>query len=137
MHKPLLFALATAPVMLLTMSMTGIAQAAPDRTNHAITCNWVTEGTPYRFGGAVQGVVHVHCSDNLDDANTQAQLQIKEGGVFRDYGVEVKSYSTSTEIYVTDGAAYRSAGFRVQGTHFGRHGNIFSLPTYYSGTRII
>jgi hypothetical protein len=117
------------------------ASSAAAGVQHQITCRWNgANSVVYRATGtAVQGRVQVVCSDNLDDANTQAQLQINEAGVWRDYGNPVVSYSTSTYITVVDGAGGKDGchSYRVEGTHFGQHGNIFSLPTFYSSSAMI
>ncbi|MHB1289871.1 hypothetical protein [Georgenia sp.] len=49
------------------------------------------------------------------------------------------SYATGTTIQVTDtaGMAQGSQYYRVKGTHFGQHGNMWSLPTYYSDDRLV
>lgn len=106
---------------------------------HAITCSWDTSGgTPWGASAtAVAGFVRVLCSDALDDANTNAQLQRFVGGVWADHGEAVTSYNKGPTIHVTDSAA-KSVGdwyYRVKGTHFGQHGNVWVLPTYYTPPR--
>lgn len=140
MNKRRSIAACTA-VTLATIGLSiGPAYAKPDpnpQLLHNISCQWsTTQGTPVKSTTSVVGKVGVNCSDNLDDANTQAQLQI-ESGSYTNFGNPVTSYSTSTTIRVTDTAPGRSGFhyYRVQGTHFGQHGNIFSLPTYYSEER--
>lgn len=78
------------------------------------------------------------CSDRLDRANTRSELQIYESGRWRTYGNPVTSYDTGPEIRVYDGAPGRSGcwTYRLQGTHFGEHGNMFALPTKYSDRNV-
>lgn len=106
---------------------------------HNITCSWSHEFGPHRLGTAVQGTVGVDCTDRLDDAHTSAQLQIFDYDLhdYRAYGNPVVSYSTSTNIRVTDGAPGRTGTWRTRGDHFGQHGNIFSLPTWYSDSTVL
>lgn len=122
----------SALILSLLMASPAVAAPAPD---HNITCHWVDIGTPYRSGPTAVGAnVRVDCSDRLDDANTQSQLQISINGQMQDYGQPVTSYSTATTIVVYDGAPGKDGCYyyRVKGSHFGQHGNIFALPTYYS-----
>lgn len=114
---------------------------------HNITCSFV-QGTnpPWGVTGtAVGGYVQVSCSDRLDNANTRAQIQRYFGGSYQDHGTGVTSYSTGGLtggrylIHVYDSAGKQSGGwyYRMKGTHFGQHGNIFSLPTFYSNSRYL
>lgn len=123
------------------------ADTAAPVPQHVITCGWEQNyGTPYRSGTAVRGFVQVRCSDQLDDANTMAQLQIFDPS-WRDYGNGEVSHSTGYYsgssnkyiIHVNDGAGIKAGGwrYRTQGTHFGQHGNMFALPTYYSPIRYL
>lgn len=126
--------LAVLAILAVSVSVSPTAQA------HAITCSWVNMGVPYQIDyNTVGGNIRVSCSDNLDDANTKAQLQISINGQMQDRGVGVISYSTALNINVTDKTSIKSGCYyyRVQGTHFGQHGNIFALPTYYSNHNYI
>lgn len=119
----------------------GVAATATPASAHPITCSWNKGwGTPWSVTAtAVKGFVQVKCSDRLDDANTRAQLQIFQGGAWRNQGTGVTSYSTARTIHVNDSAPKRIGGYyyRTQGTHFGQHGNIWALPTYYSPSRYL
>jgi hypothetical protein len=73
-------------------------------------------------------------------ADTQAQLQIDEGDLdWENFGTGVISYATGPTINVTDTAGARDGWqyYRVRGTHFGQHGNVWSLPTYYSPEKLL
>jgi len=127
--------IAIVSALVLSVTMAGPAAAAPS-PYHIITCKWVDMGAPFHNGATAVGAnVRVQCSDRLDDANTQSQLQVSINGQMQDYGNPVTSYSTATVITVYDGAAGKSGCYyyRVKGSHFGQHGNIFALPTFYSG----
>lgn len=114
---------------------------------HNITCRWVDVNPPWSSTStAVEGFVQVRCSDKLDKANTQAQLQRFVNSTWSNHGDPVTSYSTGGRmstgeylIHVADSAAKSTGGwyYRTQGTHFGQHGNIFSLPTFYSNSRYL
>ncbi|MGI5403959.1 hypothetical protein ACQEVG_31805 [Streptomyces sp. CA-135486] len=119
----------------------GVATTATPASAHPITCSWNKGwGTPWSVTStAVKGFVQVKCSDRLDDANTRAQLQIYRDGAWRNQGTGVTSYSTAKTIHVNDSAPKRIGGYhyRTQGTHFGQHGNVWALPTYYSPSRYL
>lgn len=111
------------------------ANAASIRPDHEIWCHWVDSPRPYKTGTAVGSSVAVSCTDYLDSANTRAQIEYKSsGGSWGNWGTGVTSYSTALLITVYDGAPGRSGSwyYRMEGTHFGQHGNMFALPTYYS-----
>ncbi|MGW6457621.1 hypothetical protein ACWF94_17175 [Streptomyces sp. NPDC055078] len=124
-----------------TLATLGVVATATPAAAHPITCGWDRGvGTPWSVTRtAVKGFVRVRCSDNLDDANTRAQLEIYRSGRWRNHGNGVTSHSTARVIHVNDSAGKRIGGYhyRTEGTHFGQHGNIFALPTYYSPTRYL
>ncbi|MEU0397509.1 hypothetical protein ABZ208_32995 [Streptomyces sp. NPDC006208] len=137
----------------MTAVLAGGAAAAPavaddEAVPHPITCGWKKEvGTPYSLDTTkVAGFTQVQCSDRLDDANTTAQIQYLSGTSWRDRGAEAVSYHTGSTsasggvfIHVYDSTT-KVAGahlYRTKGTHFGQHGNIWTLPTYYSPTRYL
>ncbi|SCK58346.1 hypothetical protein YW7DRAFT_05539 [Streptomyces sp. AmelKG-E11A] len=123
--------------------MTGVAStpsmAEDTGAGHHITCKWNSNsGTPWGSSATeVTGYVQVLCSDRLDKANTRAQLQIHRGGGWKNQGEGVTSYSTAKTIHVNDKASKRIGSwyYRTKGTHFGQHGSIFALPTFYSPQR--
>ncbi|MEW1550556.1 hypothetical protein [Streptomyces tsukubensis] len=129
---------ATATGMIAAL---GVMVSATPASAHKITCSWNKGvGTPWSTSGKnAKGFVQVKCSDNLDKANTSAQIQLYRSGKWRNQGKKVISYSTAKTIHVNDSAAKRIGGYhyRTKGTHFGQHGNIFALPTYYSPTRYL
>ncbi|MBT2441023.1 hypothetical protein J7E93_13055 [Streptomyces sp. ISL-36] len=133
----------TAAVLLATGALVALG-AAPSNAApapHPITCGWDQgQGTPWSASGTtVTGFVRVKCSDSLDDANTRAQLQIFRDGDWYAHGAGVTSYSTATVIQVNDSATKRTSTwyYRTVGTHFGQHGNVWTLPTYYSPSRAL
>ncbi len=112
-----------------------VAIAAPPSTDHAVVCGWASVSTPTKAGSNLGGTAFVRCNFALDTANTRAELQIFESGAWRTYGSPVTSYDVGPEIRVYDGAPGRSGcwRYRLQGTHFGFHGNLFALATKYGG----
>jgi hypothetical protein len=124
--------LALAVITSLAFSLAAI----PAAQAHAITCSWDKyPGTPrYNSGGGISGTVRVYCTDRLDDANTMSQLQYRPSWGWDEWGVGVVSYATGPTITVIDTAPRPNAryNFRTQGTHFGQHGNMWALPTWYS-----
>lgn len=132
--------IASAAIALASIMPATAASAGTAAPRHNITCKWTQYyGTPTKITAtAISGSVRVQCSDNLDNSNTQALLQIYGGG-YKDFGNAVTSYSTSTTIVVTDTAGARAGTwpYRTKGTHFGQHGNIFALPVYYSDSRVL
>ena len=133
--------LAVGSGALLVVSAPSTATAAPE---HLITCSWKSVPPPYSASStAVAGFVQVWCSDRLDNANTNAQIQRYYDSAWRSHGASVTSYSTGGFydsgylIHVNDSAGKTSGSwyYRMRGEHFGQHGNIFVLPAYHSGSR--
>ncbi|MBT2508103.1 hypothetical protein J7I98_19870 [Streptomyces sp. ISL-98] len=130
---------AVSAAMVMAGAASAPAMADDTGAQHVITCKWNRNaGTPWGSTATqVTGYVQVLCSDRLDDANTRAQLQIYRSGGWKNHGAGVTSYSTARTIHVNDKAAKRIGSwyYRAKGTHFGQHGNVFTLPTYYSPQR--
>ncbi|TGB05759.1 hypothetical protein [Streptomyces sp. MZ04] len=137
-----------AAALTVASGLLTIAGAAPSGAaandvdpKHHITCKWNKRaGTPYSPSAkVVTGFVQVHCSDSLDNANTRAQVQIFRGGKWKNQGNGVTSHKTSKVIHVNDKSAKRIGNwrYRTKGTHFGQHGNIWTLPTFYSPSRML
>jgi allantoicase len=127
-------------MLLLSVGLTPSATADDPEPEispmHAIVCRWTAYPAPYKVGTAVQSYVEVGCNYALDSANTEAAIQIYDRSIgnYRVYGNPTVSYKTGTTIRVYDGATDASGAnsYRIRGTHFGQHGNIFALPTVYS-----
>ncbi|MFJ3877186.1 hypothetical protein ACIPW5_07000 [Streptomyces sp. NPDC090077] len=131
----------TALAGLVALGGVGTAQAAEPGPQHAVTCKWDNSvNAPWSVDAEeVRGFVRVLCSDSLDDANTRAQVQVLDGAQWFSRGEGVTSYSTAKTIHVNDSTT-KQAGtclYRTVGTHYGQHGNIWALPTFYSNTRYL
>ncbi len=121
--------------------------AATPGPAHHVSCHWNHRaGTPYSPGAnSLKGYVQVMCTDKLDEANTQAQLQIFRGGDWRNQGAGVTSHSHGSGrpgrvmIHVNDTSTKRIGNwrYRTRGKHYGQHGNVWQLPAYYSPTRML
>ncbi|MEU8990371.1 hypothetical protein AB0C98_28700 [Streptomyces sp. NPDC048558] len=109
-------------------------------STHHITCGWAKGvGTPWAPNSVtVKGFVRVECSDALDEANTQAHIQIYDRA-WKDRGDPIVSHNKGPVIQVNDDTLKRPGTwkYRTKGTHFGQHGNIWTLPTYYSPVRTL
>ncbi|MEC4019850.1 hypothetical protein, partial [Streptomyces sp. H27-D2] len=105
-----------------------------------------------------QGVVHEEEGEDLllgtpgmlgaqDQARSTevGQLQIFRGGHWKNQGGGVTSHNKGSGsggrvmIHVNDSSTKRIGNrrYRTQGKHFGQHGNVWQLPTYYSPTRML
>ncbi|MET7893515.1 hypothetical protein [Streptomyces mirabilis] len=117
-----------------------MAVAAEVGPLHVITCSWDKNvGTPWAPNSVtVKGFVRVRCTDKLDEANTQAHIQIYDRS-WNDRGDPIVSHNKGPVIQVNDDTLKRPGTwkYRTKGTHFGQHGNIWSLPTYYSPVRTL
>ncbi|MEU6847470.1 hypothetical protein ABZ930_36985 [Streptomyces sp. NPDC046716] len=133
-------AVALAALALAVTAPSFASDDGPDARHH-VTCKLNKRtGTPWASSATtVMGYVQVLCSDSLDDANTQAQLQIFRGGSRKNHGDGVTSCKTGKTIHVNATAAKRIGNwrYRTRGTNFGQHGNIWTLPTYYSPARML
>ncbi|GAA0229628.1 hypothetical protein GCM10009527_027660 [Actinomadura nitritigenes] len=123
------------------------------QAKHHITCGWwagptgIAKGTPWSpKKGQVRGYALVRCSDKLDEAHTEAQIQYLSGTKWKNVGSPKVSYSTGTRnddgtvsIYVLAVKSMPSGShkYRTKMNHFGQHGNIWTLPTHYSPTRYL
>lgn len=137
---------ATAMAMLATAPWANAEPEPEISPFHNISCKWLSVPPPYSSTStAVAGFVQVWCTDRLDNANTNAQIQRYYNGAYRAHGTGVTSYSTGGSynggylIHVADSAGKTSGEwyYRMRGEHFGQHGNIFVLPAYHSGPRLL
>ncbi len=138
--KSMIISLAVGGMLLGGAAPSGAAEVDVE-PQHVITCEWDSGvGTPWSVDAdTVKGFVRVKCSDSLDNANTQAQIQYLYGYEWRDKGVENVSYSTAKTIHVNDSTTKVEGRwlYRTKGQHYGQHGNIWALPTYYSPSRYL
>ncbi|WP_327732857.1 hypothetical protein OG749_02345 [Streptomyces nojiriensis] len=145
LHKLRTAAVAAALVGLASLGGTANATEGPQGgepgPQHHVTCSWDESApAPYSVGtDVVRGIVRVKCSDRLDKANTQAQVQVLDGGQWWDRGEEVISHNTQKVIQVNDDTTKLPGVYlyRTEGTHFGQHGNLWTLPTFYSRTQYL
>lgn len=136
LRKAAAFSLAVGGVLSVGAAPSSPVDVEPQ---HVITCKW-NEGAGTPWGSTattVMGFVQVECSDSLDKAHTEAKIQIFRDAAWRDQGPITTSYSTAKTIHVNATASKRIGTwyYRARGEHYGQHGNVWTLPGYYSPQR--